>query len=318
MNDRRHLAVVRGGDEEGGSGIQGLEHAQETVVEFLTETVGKVRTDKLIGQLFQQGFQAGKTLVHFPFGAEDDFQEVAQDVVAAAEKDLSQCGDDQKILYSFRLEGHDGRCNFPLTSASYAMTRSGGNSDLSEHEGDIMIPRASHLIAQQMQHNQVFAQLLVSGSTDQIKGYQEEMREMRKRIQFLETERTKYLDSREEILSLQHKRDMEIRSQEKSEHRKDQFTSLVMNAGAPIVNKFLKQKIMPEKVTPLEGQLIALASTLNPTHDPNQLDKIMACLDLPQKNNFMQILLTIKEFFEEEARKTAEPATPAGPASPFG
>ena len=308
MNERRHLAVVRsrGDGEEGGSGIQGLEQAQETIVEFLTESVGKVKTDKLVGQLFQQGFQAGKTLVHFPFEATEDFQEVAEEVVAAAEKDLSQCGDDQKIVYSFRLDGHDGRCNFPLTSASYAMTRGGGSSDLSAHEGDIMIPRASHLIAQQMQHNQIFAQLLVSGSTDQIKGYQEDIRELRKRIQFLETERTQYLDSREEILSLQHKRDMEIRSQEKSDHRVGQLMDTAMNAVGPIVNKFVKQKIMPEKVTPLEAMMFALASTL----EPPQLKELMESntLTMPQKANFMEILKTIHAALMENAK----PAEPAG------
>lgn len=310
MNER-HLAVVRSRGEEEGSGVQGLDEAKETIVEFLTESVGKVKTAKLIGQFFQQGFQGGKTLIHFPFGPDDDFQEIAEDVVAAAEKDLRQCGDDQKIVYSFRLEGHDGRCNFPLESSGYAVSRGHGGhgSDLSEHEGDVMIPRATHLITQQMQHNQVFAQLLVSDRQDLVKGYQEELRELRKRVVFLETERTKYLDSREEILSLQHKRDMEARSQEKSDHRMDQLTSLALNAAGPIANKYLKQKILPEKVTPLEGQMFALAQSIK---GKEQLDKILAAFDLPQQTNLMDILQSIHAALQENGQKGPESVGPQG------
>lgn len=173
-----------------------------------------------------------------------------------------------------------------------------------------MIPRASHLIQQQMQHNQIFAQLLVSGSTEQIKGYQEEIRELRKRCQFLETERTKYLDSREEILSLQHERDMKIRSQEKNDHRIDQLMSVGMNAAGPIVNKFVKQKIMPEKVTPLEGMMFALAQTM----DAPQLKAFMESniFDIAQRSNFMEILKTIHAALQEDARRVAGASEPNG------
>ena len=287
--------------------VEGGDEARELVAKFLVNTVGEVKTETAVWQLFQHGMAANEAIQQNEFEIENvNFDELSDEIVTFAEEDIASCGT-HKILYGLRLLHHNGRRNFQLK-----VTGAGGNHaeiDAFGNESD-MVPNSRNLNVQLMSHLQAVMQMNVGQTLEQFKIQQKAITRAYDRIQWLEAEREKYMLSRETIMSQQHERDMEAKKQEKSDHRIDQAVSMGMNALAPIVNKFVGQKLMPEKVTPLEAQLITLASTIT----PDQLKQIMTSglFNQGQQSNFLQMLQTISESFEEEKRKLASGPGGAG------
>lgn len=293
----------RGGGDPGRAGgdseVVGLDEAKELVYKFLSDNVGLVKVETLVWQLFQQGFQAGAPFSENTFSADDDLDKIAEDIVQAAEEDISTCGS-HKILYSLKLAHHNGRRNFPLTVGGGNRPDAGASDMFGMNESD-MIPTARNMIAQQMQHNHALMVTSVGGYSEQIRMLLKTLEMRDKRIEFLEAERQRFLDAKEAIMSLQHERDMQAEQQKKNNFRMDQIVSTGMNAVAPLINKYAGKLLIPEKATPLEGQMIALASTLKPEQVQGLISS--GLFDPAQLANFMQIFQSIHDSFEAEKKR---------------
>lgn len=281
--------------------VEGGIEARELVVKFLMHTVGEVKSPIAVWQLFQHGMAGNEAIQQDEFEIESvNFEEVADEIVTLAEEDISTCGT-HKILYGLRLLHHNGRRNFQLKVVGAG---SSGHADMDAfgNESD-MVPNSRNLNVQLMSHLQAVMQMNVGQTLEQFKIQQKAITRAYDRIQWLEAEREKYMLSREAIMSQQHERDLETKQQDKRNFRIDQAMSLGMNALAPLVNKYVGQKLIPEKATPLEAQLITLASTLT----QEQLQAIMTSgiFNQGQLSNFVQMIQRISEGYEEEKRKLA-------------
>jgi len=283
--------------------IQGVESARERVYRFLVDTVGAVKMDVLLAELFQHGFNHNKPFHHIEFHAKDDLKEVAEAIVQAAEEDISGFSN-QKLCYGLQLAQHSGRRNFELS------VQGPGHSGSPLDSSSAMVPTLQAIVVQQMQHNQVIMETAIGSFAEQMKIQNETNAQREEQLQFLQLERTRYFEAKEAAMSLQHEREMQAKAQEKSDQRLDQLAATAINAAAPLVNKFVKQKLMPETATPLEGMTIALLSTLR----KEQVDALLTSglLSPAQASNLMHTLKTIQESFEQGGTG----ALPAGQSPP--
>ena len=288
--------------------VRGVEEARDGLRIFLSGTIGSVKVDKIVVLLFQHGFQNNEPFHHFPFDTKnDDLDQLVDEILQIAEDDIASCGAN-KISYAVKLPNHNGRKNFYLTTVSNDVEE-GGLPGVNDAD---MIPTLRHITAQQMSHNQALFQVSIGSFGELLKNASKENARLRDRIQYLEAERERYIESREAILSQQHDRDMETRKQEKNDLYKGQIVSTAMNAVAPLVNNYVKQKLIPQKATPLEGMMIALASTF----EPAQAEKLMqsGVFSPAQLANLLQIFDSIHQGFEAE-RHHASGVTGANPVN---
>ena len=299
--------ISRGTDD--GLEVHGVEEARDGLLKFLNESVGSVKIDTIIVQLFQT-LQSGEPIQHFPFNASDSIEQLTDDILQIAEQDIADSRA-HKISYSVKLAQHNGRKSFALTTSSNDDEAAGSGMEMN---GGEMIPTLRHITTQQMSHNQVLVEVAVGSLGGQLKRMGKENDRLVARVQYLEAERERYYESREAILSFQHERDMELKKQEKKDFYMGQIVSTGMNAVAPLINKYAKQMLVPQKATPLEGMMIALASTIG----PEQVEKLISSgvFTSPQLQNFMQIVESIHKAFEEEKKGQAPPPPGQVPPSP--
>ena len=311
MNSSR--GMVRGSRNEGlasrreasGPEVRGVEDARDQVFAFLQDTVGTVKVDDILVQLFQHGFHGNEPFKHWEIKATDDLNELSEEIVQVAEEDISTAGA-HKISYAVKLAQHNGRKNFVLTTVSNEDDGPGFGINDAE-----MIPTLKHITAQQMGHNQILFEAAIGSFGAQLKMMSKMLTKANERIEWLQAERERYMESREAIFSEQHDRDMDMKRQEKKDFYMGQIVSMGVNAVGPIVNKIAQQKIMPEKASPLEQMMIGLATTI----DGAQADALIESkiLTLSQLNSFMTIVRAIRESFDAGGTG-AGPEQPAGPA----
>ena len=304
MSVRQSRDLAR--EERGPQGpmVEGGDEARELVAKFLLNTVGEVKSEKAVWQIFQHGMAGNDALNQDEFEVENvNFDELADTIVTCAEEDIATCGN-QRILYGVRLLHHNGRRNFQLKVG-------GGNSTEMEAFNNESDMNSRHMTVQLMGHLQAVMQMNVGQTLEQFKIQQKAIVRAYDRIQWLEAEREKYMLSREAILSQQHERDMEAAKQKKSDDRMDKMVSMAMNAFAPIMNKYVGQKLIPQQATPLEAQIITLASTMK----MEQLQALMTSgiFDQGQLANFVKMIQVVSEGIEAEKRKLAG-ADAEGPA----
>lgn len=291
--------------------VEGGDEARELIAKFLMHTVGEVKGATAIWQLFQHGMAGNEPLQQNEFELENiNFEELSDEIITFAEEDIASCGN-HKILYGLRLLHHNGRRNFQLKVGGGG---SGGTEmDAFGNESD-MVPTGRNMNAQLMGHLQAVMQMNVGQTLEQFKIQQKAITRAYDRIQWLEAERERYMLSREAIMSQQHERDMDSKKQEKKDFRIDQAMSMGINAIAPLVNKYVGHALIPEKATPLEAQIITLASTMR----NDQLKALMTSgiFDQGQLSNFVQMIQVVSEGIEEEKRKVSgKVQTSAGQAS---
>ena len=275
--------------------VRGVEEARDGLRTFLSGTIGSVKVDKIVVLLFQHGFQNNEPFHHFPFDTKsDDLDQLVDEILQVAEDDIASCGAN-KISYAVKLPNHNGRKNFYLTTVSNDVEEGRSLADVNDAD---MIPTLRHIASQQMGHNQALFQVTIGSFGELLKNARKENARLSARVEHLEAERERYIESREAILSQQHDRDMETRKQEKNDFYKSQIVGTAMNAVAPLVNNYVKQKLVPQKATPLEGMMIALASTF----EPAQAEKLMqsGVFSPAQLANLLQIFDAIHKSFEQE------------------
>ena len=284
------LSRQRRDEEPSGVEVHGGEDARDRVFAFLTETVGTVKIDDILVQLFQYGFHGNEPFKQWEIKPTDDLNELSDEIVQEAEEDISTSGA-RKTSYGLKLAQHNGRKNFVLTTISNE--DDGPGFGINEAE---MIPTLKHITAQQMSHNQILFEASIGSFGQQLKMMSKMLTKANERIEWLQAERERYMESREAIFSEQHDRDMDMKRQEKKDFYMGQIVSMGVNAIGPIVNKLAQQKIIAEKATPLETLMIGLASTL----EGPQIDAIIQskALTLPQLNSLMTIVKTIRENFD--------------------
>ena len=295
MSNTRSLAVVRQVPNSAPDEVRGVEIAHENLVNWLERTVGTVKTDVIDVSISQLGQNRGEAFEHLEYDrSENDLGKLADEILESCSNDILSATRHGEIhatyTYSVRLAGHNKRQNFLLSCGAVQAT-------LDQNFNPTLLGFAT----QQMSHNQEIMKVAVGSVSEQMKSMATQLAMKDRRIEYLERERNEYIEHREQLLSLQHERDMQKQAQDRSDLRLDQVVDTFKNAAAPLVNKLIKEKLLPETVTPIEGQLIALMSSI----DQPQLMKLLqsGVLTGPQQHNFMSLLNTVAKHMEEQKQK---------------
>lgn len=286
-------------DAEDPPEVEGVEDARERVLTFLTDTVGTVDASEITGILYQSGL-IKDPIWTFHFGPNEDKDELAEEVLQKAGNNLKDHGGSHRIHYKLKLLHHNGNATFPLWLKRPENDVHEAQFDNSINPTDL-VPNVATMIQQQMVNNQILLETAVGGSREQIKLSNKMLERAYKRIEYLENKLEESFESREAVMSLQHERDLETKREEKKQQYMGQVISTGINAFAPLVNKVVKQKLMPETVTPLEGQIIALASTIT----AEKVQKLIAsgAFDLAQLQNFLAMVKQVQDRQEEIGRE---------------
>lgn len=199
--------------------------ARQKVLEFLTKVAEGLETEGELQVTLAQVAKGGAMdVTEEIYDFSDTLDKFVEDLIDAAERDAMDIGKG-RIKYSIRVAGKNARCTFALKVPE---REDEDVEDLDE------LPNKKGLIAQQMQHNEVFAKLVVSQTRDSVDVLREMLREVRAENLQLKRREAEAIKMLEELRSMQFARDLEVMKIHKSEQRKDQVAGILMQ-GAPIL-----------------------------------------------------------------------------------
>lgn len=285
--------------------IVGGEAARRKVLAFLEKTVGEVKVDTIHIQLFQYGFNADKPFKNWEVKVDQDFTDLAQDIVDVAETDITE-SQLKLARYGLLIAHHDGKTVFVLK-----VKQANDNARMTDMEN---LPVLERILETTVAQNQFMFEASLGSLAQQLKTANKMLQKANERIQWLETEHERTMEVREAINSEQHTRDMEWKRQEKADQMKSQVMSMGINAIGPIVNKIAQQKLLPQTASPLEQMMIGLAMTV----DEKQLPKIIesGAFDIPQLKSLLTIIGEIHKSFNAGGTGVSVPEASAAPNGP--
>ena len=273
--------------------IFGTEDALDAVLEFIkkyTEEAPPKGMTKYVVGLYERDYGGTDPIQTFPFTLDEDREGVARDVIAQCVATAEEIGTGS-VSFTVRMVGvARARRTFSLSFEDNeeddgeegddpAFGGARGRSRDEFGERFVGKPNERGLITQAMRHQEQTMQLAARGQADILKTYKDLLKQaaereasLVERIRVYEREHMRNLEVMETLLTATHARDLEIRAQEKSEHRKDQVAQSLI-AAAPvgvktIVEKFLGSSVpMPTPgghATHLESMISGFMSSLTP------------------------------------------------------
>lgn len=239
--------------------------------------------------------------------------QIAKRVVAAA-TEYCEGMDASKIRFLARIDGVRKTCAFAIKIENRG-TSAGGEIDEA--------PNMVGLIMQKMRHQEVLVDAnanMVAKTSAMVERvgemYQAICESQQKEIQNYRQMHIETIKAYEDINSMRHVRDLDMRKLMMSEKRMDQVAGLLMTGAPHLLNKFLgggagdgRPKMVAEDWSPLEQMLLGLIGTF----DKETLEKLMGSgvLNPAQMMGFHQLLTAVFEKKEALEKVQAEQAAKA-------
>lgn len=299
------MPLNRDRDSEDAIQFQGLDTARPKVKEFLDKVAESLETEGELRVTLSQAAKHGEQAVYETvYSFDESMEEFIDELFEKCMNDAEDIGRG-KIKYSVTVAGVKGRATFSIVIPE----REG------EDEDDLdEVPNKRGLISQQMRHNESLMKITVGFAKDNQQRLATENKELRAEIAMLKRTHVEGLKQYEELISMRHLRDIEVKKLENGERRKDQVGHILMQLAPVVASKFLgggaKAAVEMGAKTPLEVMIEGFLSTF----DQAQLGKLAQAgiLSPVQMAGFMEIVGYIidRQNAEEAKRKEANGQSP--------
>jgi chromatin segregation and condensation protein Rec8/ScpA/Scc1 (kleisin family) len=268
----------------------------------ITKYIRKVQEEasdkeELSVELWQAGQDA--PVQGWTFEVDDDVEAIVDSILEEAEAHTRH-GRSKRVNFEVRKPGGKKERGVFFVVSLY---HQGGEYDEIPED-----PSDAGIKSQQMRHNEMLVQTLVNTFKTSSELFQSQFKQLGKlveakeaRIQQLEKERIKNIETFEALLQMQHERELSAKQIENSEKRKEQVASMITQLIPAIVNRLGGQKFMAEQSS-YEAMIEAFLATFTPDQLQGAMNGTLQ-LRADQKMGLLEIFQATQA--REEARKQA-------------
>jgi len=197
--------------------------------------------------------------------------------IVQADADGSNTG-----VEKYAIQVYHGDDNRPSATFSVRMTSQAGDDDGLATEP---ASKNGHL-AQMMRHVEAMMRMTIIGTGNTIKAQSAQIHKYESVVEKLLNEKFDNITTMEQLMSMQHERDLESAKAEHDMQVKDKLFDKAMILAPIVANKLLGEKALPEKTTATEQVFHSFAASL--TED--QFKKLLTVLDADQQVALLEVI----------------------------
>lgn len=229
-------------------------------------------------------------------GSGADSQDLASRIMQEAENDAEGLGGVQR----YDVQGFFEKAKTAKAHHRFRLHVADEYQSDSDGYGSEPANAKGHL-SQLMRHNEAMFRQTTAYSFDMMRTLAKENEHLRKRCETLEGKFHEQAEAYEELISLQHERELETYKAQRKEERMDEALSTLKMIGPTLVNRLTGKKILPENASPEAAAIDEFMETL----DQEQIQKLTTVLK-PQQMAVVFGLLEQKLAKDEEKSKAQE------------